>query len=81
MFSAVDQALALDVLPERENNAGRYLGVFGFATSIPQSAAPFVAPLFLTVGGAEKNYTLLYLVAAACTLMGGLVILRIKSVR
>ncbi|MEV0228139.1 MFS transporter [Nonomuraea sp. NPDC050786] len=81
MFSAVDQALALDVLPERETNAGRYLGVFGFATSIPQSAAPFIAPLFLTAGGAEKNYTLLYLVAAACTLMGGLVVLRIKSVR
>ncbi|MFI7639773.1 MFS transporter [Nonomuraea sp. NPDC049400] len=80
MFSAVDQALALDVLPERETNAGRYLGVFGFATSIPQSAAPFIAPVFLTVG-AEKNYTLLYLVAAACTLLGGLVILPIKSVR
>ncbi|MGW0197517.1 MFS transporter [Nonomuraea sp. NPDC003201] len=82
-FSAVDQALALDVLPERETNAGRYLGVFGFATSIPQSAAPFIAPLFLAVGvsGTEKNYTLLYLVAAACTLLGGLITLRIKSVR
>ncbi|MEU6720854.1 MFS transporter [Nonomuraea sp. NPDC046802] len=83
VFSAVDQALALDVLPERENHAGRYLGVFGFATSIPQSAAPFLAPLLLAVGtgGAEKNYTLLYLVAAACTLAGGVIVLRIKSVR
>jgi MFS family permease len=83
MFSAVDQALALDVLPERETDAGRYLGVFGFAASVPQSVAPFVAPVFLAAGtsGAEKNYTLLYLVAAACTLLGGLVVLRIKSVR
>ncbi|MEV0196729.1 MFS transporter [Nonomuraea sp. NPDC050691] len=84
MFSAVDQALALDVLPERETDAGRYLGVFGFAASLPQSVAPFIAPVVLAVGaagGGEKNYTLLYLVAAACTLLGGLVILRIKSVR
>lgn len=83
MFSAVDQALALDVLPERETEAGRYMGVFGFATSIPQSAAPFVAPVFLAIGagGGEKNYTLLYLVAAACTVLGGLAVLRIKSVR
>ncbi|WP_197093489.1 MFS transporter [Nonomuraea sp. SBT364] len=83
LFSAVDQALALDVLPERATDAGRYLGVFGFATSVPQSAAPFVAPVFLAVGasGAQQNYTLLYLVAAACTLLGGLIVLRIKSVR
>ncbi|MFI6792086.1 MFS transporter [Nonomuraea sp. NPDC050383] len=83
MFSAVDQALALDVLPERDTDAGRYLGVLGFAASVPQSVAPFIAPFFLAVGagGGEKNYALLYLVAAACTLLGGLVILRIKSVR
>jgi MFS family permease len=83
MFSAVDQALALDVLPERDTDAGRYLGVFGFAASVPQSVAPFVAPLSRAggAGGGEKNYTLLYLVAAACTLLGGLVVLRIKSVR
>ncbi|MEW9870740.1 MFS transporter [Arthrobacter sp. HS15c] len=82
-FSAVDQALLLDVLPEKKTNAGRFLGITGFATSIPQAAGPLVAPLFLTIGAtaAEKNYTLLYLVAAAITLLGGLVVLRIKSVR
>jgi LPXTG-motif cell wall-anchored protein len=31
--------------------------------------------------GAEKNYSLLYLVAAAFTVAGGLIVLRIKSVR
>lgn len=82
-FSAVDQALLLDVLPEKKTNAGRFLGITGFATSIPQAAAPLVAPIFLTIGatGSEKNYTLLYLVAAAITLLGGLIVLRIKSVR
>jgi MFS family permease len=82
-FSAVDQALLLDVLPEKKTNAGRFLGITGFATSIPQAAAPLIAPLFLTIGAtaAEKNYTLLYLVAAGITLLGGFVVLRIKSVR
>lgn len=82
-FSAVDQALLLDVLPEKKTNAGRFLGITGFATSIPQAAAPLLAPLFLAIGATatEKNYTLLYLVAAGITLLGGLVVLRIKSVR
>lgn len=82
-FSAVDQALLLDVLPEKKTNAGRFLGITGFATSIPQAAAPLIAPLFLAIGATatEKNYTLLYLVAAGITLIGGLTVLKIKSVR
>lgn len=83
MFSAVDQALLLDVLPEKETDAGRFMGITGFATSIPQSLAPLVASGLLLVGvsGADKNYTLLYVIAAALVLLGGLVVLRIRSVR
>jgi MFS family permease len=84
MFAAVDQALLLDVLPERETDAGRYMGITGFATSIPQSVAPLIAPVFLGIGATAsggKNYLLLYIVAAACTLAGGLLVLLIRSVR
>lgn len=84
MFSAVDQALLLDVLPERETDAGRFMGIVSYATSIPQAVAPLIAPLFLAIGvaaGGEKNYPLLFIVAAACTVIGGLVALRIRSVR
>lgn len=82
-FAAVDQALLLDVLPERETDAGRFMGITGFATSIPQASAPLIAPLFLAIGATagDKNYTLLFIVAAACVFAGGLVVLRIKSVR
>lgn len=83
-FSAVDQALLLDVLPERDTDAGRFMGITGFATSIPQSVAPLIAPLFLAVGvtaAGEKNYLLLYVISAVCTVVGGLVVLRIRSVR
>jgi len=84
MFAAVDQALILDVLPEKDSNAGRFMGIIGFAVSIPQAVAPFIAPLFLAVGVAaagDKNYTLLYIVAGAFTILGGLVVTRVKSVR
>lgn len=82
-FAAVDQALLLDVLPEKETEAGRYMGITGFATSIPQAVAPLVAPAILLIGavGDERNYTLLYIAAAVITLLGGLAVLRIRSVR
>lgn len=83
MFSAVDQALLLDVLPERETDAGRFMGIAGFATSIPQSLAPLIAPAILVIGasGDEKNYGLLYIIAGIATFLGGLVVMRVRSVR
>ena len=83
LFAAVDMALLLDVLPEKQTDAGRFMGITGFATSIPQAAAPFIASGILLIGvtGADKNYSLLFIIAAAFVLLGGLVILRIRSVR
>ncbi|MWB99439.1 MFS transporter [Agromyces seonyuensis] len=83
VFSAVDQALMIDVLPERDTDAGRYISITQFAVTIPQAAAPVAASLILAigVGAGEQNYPLLYVVAGILTLLGGLVILRIKSVR
>jgi MFS family permease len=83
LFAAVDTALLLDVLPEKQTDAGRFMGITGFATSIPQAAGPFIASGILLIGatGADKNYSLLFIIAAASVLLGGLVVLRIKSVR
>jgi len=84
IFSAVDQALFLDVLPEQDTQAGRFVAINQFSTSIPQFAAPLVAPVFLLIGAGSgaKNYGLLYLIAGGFALIGGLVILlRVKSVR
>ena len=81
VFSVVDQALVLDVLPERATSAGRYNGINQFSTTVPQALAPFAAPLVLAIGGGD-NYPILYTVAAAFALVGGLVILlRVKAVR
>ncbi|WKX06327.1 MFS transporter [Streptomyces sp. NL15-2K] len=84
IFSAVDQALYLDVLPEQDTQAGRFVAITQFSTSIPQVAAPLLAPAFLLLGAGseEDNYGLLYLISAGFALIGGLVILlRVKSVR
>lgn len=83
LFAAVDQALLLDVLPERETDAGRFMAITGFATSIPQSVAPLVASAILLVGvtGEERNYTLLFVIAGALVVLAGLAVTRIRSVR
>jgi MFS family permease len=83
LFAAVDQALLLDVLPDRETDAGRFMGIVGFATSIPQSVAPLLASGILLIGvtGDVRNYTLLFCIAAACVIIAGAVVLRIRSVR
>lgn len=83
-FAAVDQALILDVLPARETDTGRFMSIIGFATSLPQAVAPLIAPIFLAIGvtaAGEKNYLLLYIVAAVFTAAGGLVVLRIRGVK
>ena len=84
MFAAVDQALILDVLPEKDTSAGRFMSIIGFAVSIPQAVAPFIAPAILAIGAgsaADKNYSLLYVLAAAITVVGGVVVMRVRSVR
>lgn len=84
IFSAVDQAIYLSVLPERETQAGRFVAINQFSTSIPQTVAPLIAPSLLLIGGtaANGNYFLLYLIGAAFALVGGNIILfTVRSVR
>ena len=73
VFSAVDQAIVLDVLPERDTDAGRFVGINVYSTSLAQAIAPIVAAPLLLIGasGSDKNYGLLFIIAAVCTLVGG----------
>ncbi|WP_193599186.1 MFS transporter [Microbacterium sp. YJN-G] len=73
-FSAVGQAVVLDVLPERETQAGRYMAITMFSQKIPGVLSPIAAPLLLTVGGGAQNFTILYLTAAALAVAGGVII-------
>lgn len=79
MYSAIDLALVTQVLPNPDNRA-KDMGVFNIASVLPQSIAPALAPLFLSIGG-PNNYAALYLVAGGFGLLGALATLPIKSVR
>ncbi|MFD4326114.1 MFS transporter [Nocardioides sp. NPDC058538] len=77
VFTSVDLALMIDVLPEALDR-GKDLGVVNIANSLPQVLAPVVAaPIVSVLGG----YSTLYAVAAGVTLAGAVLVYRIKSVR
>lgn len=75
VFISVGQALVLDVLPHRETQAGKFMAITSFSQKIPAAMAPALAPALLAIAvtGNEKNYTVLFLVAGALALIGGLI--------
>ncbi len=83
VFLAVNQAMVLDVLPHRDTQAGRFMGITSFSQKIPSALAPLVAPIILAVGATSaSNFALLYLCAGGLVLAGGLLIAwRVKAVR
>ncbi|WP_273845531.1 MFS transporter [Rubrobacter calidifluminis] len=85
IYSAVDLALVADVLPHPDNVA-KDLGVFQITSSLPQSLAPAVAPIFLSIplsGGGQPggNYTALFAIAALLAFLGALAVRPIRGVR
>jgi MFS family permease len=83
IYTAVDNALIVDVLPNPER-PGKDLGVINIANALPQSVASPLALIFLTMGvsaGDEYNYQAMLWAAGGITLIGALVIIPIKRVR
>lgn len=82
VYYAVDQALVVDILPDRETNAAKNLGVLNIANAVPQSIAPAIAPIVLAIGsGSGQNYTLLYALAAVSAFLGALAIVPVRGAR
>ena len=78
MYVAVDLALVVDVLPDK-NNAAKDLGVFNIAGALPFSIAPAIAPAILAIS--SGSYSVLYAVAGVCAIIGAFAILPVKGVR
>ena len=78
MYVAVDLALVVDVLPDRDN-AAKDLGVFNIAGALPFSIAPAIAPAILAIS--SGSYGMLYAVAGVCAVIGAFAILPVKGVR
>jgi hypothetical protein len=70
----------LAVLPHPEDNA-KDLGVFNIANAMPQTLAPFLGAILLSLGAGGKNYNLLYITAAVLTFLGAVAIVPVKKVK
>ncbi|PRY01940.1 MFS transporter [Allonocardiopsis opalescens] len=76
VYLSVDHALVTQVLPSASGRA-KDLGIINIADSAPQVLGPaLAAPLVAYLGG----YTTLYLTVAAVTVLGAVLVWRIKSV-
>ncbi|MCK2245149.1 MULTISPECIES: MFS transporter [unclassified Crossiella] len=76
VYTSVDFALLTEVLPAAEDRA-KDLGMINIASALPQVLAPAVAaPVLAYLGG----YPALYGLAALVTLVGGLLVSRIRGV-
>jgi MFS family permease len=79
IYEGVDLALVTDVLPDRDHHAAKDLGLLNIANTLPQVAAPLIAPLILTVG--PGGYLLLFVIAGTLAMLGSACIAPLKSVR
>jgi MFS family permease len=76
VYLSVDQALITQVLPAAEDRA-KDLGIINIANSAPQVLGPaLAAPIVATLGG----YPALYLSVAAVTVLGSVLVTRIRGV-
>ena len=76
VYLSVDQALITQVLPTARDRA-RDLGIINIANSAPQVLGPALAfPIVAFLGG----YPVLYLTVAAVTILGSVLVTRIRSV-
>lgn len=80
MYLAVDLALVLEVLPNRED-AGKDLGVFNMANALPQSLAPGLGGFLLASLGGGTDFTALLTVAAIAAVLGAILTMLIRGVK
>jgi MFS family permease len=76
-FLSVDQALVTQVLPDAESRA-KDLGIMNIGNNVPQSLAPLAAALIIDQLG---GYRVLFGAAGVFTIIGAVMVYRIKSVR
>ena len=60
-----------------------FLGVFNIAGALPFSIAPAIAPAILAIGRGRGggSYSVLYMVAGLCAIIGAFAILPVRRVR
>ncbi|MEA5455563.1 MFS transporter [Sinomonas sp. JGH33] len=79
VYTAVDTALVVDVLPNPDDSA-KDLGVLNIANALPQSLAGSVGAILLAMGGGTENYSALFWGAGIVAFLGAVTILPVRSV-
>ena len=82
-YSAVDWALAVDVLPEPVNS-GKDMGIWHSAIVLPQMLSPALTGVVLNstkASSLSRGYTLVFAITAAWFLLGTLFVRKIRGVR
>ena len=78
-YLSVDFALVTDVLPNKENDAAKDLGLFNIASALPQCLAPLVALRILAATGG--SYPAVFAAAAVVAVFSAAAILPVRRVR
>ncbi|RMW42641.1 MFS transporter [Lactiplantibacillus pentosus] len=76
VYGAVDQALNIDVLPNKEE-AGKDLGILNIATTLGQTVGPIVTSIVVVMGG----YKLVFPIATVFVLLACIFIQMIRSTK
>lgn len=77
VYTSVDQALNVDVLPSQEE-AGKDLGILNLSTTAGQTVGPLVTSAIVVASG---SYNMVFPVSILAALLGAFFITRIKSVK
>lgn len=87
-YASVDVALVTALLPNGANDAGKHLAVINIANMLPNTVAPAVAPLLLSITaftvvqtGSGRNYAMLFLGSALFAVISAATLLKVKAVR
>lgn len=84
LFLSIDQALCIKVLPNPEDSA-KDLGVLNIANTLPQSVAPFIAgTLVIPLVNASfdgAGYSVWFVIGECVSIVGGLLVYKIKGVK
>jgi MFS family permease len=77
MYQAVDFALITQVLPD-SGDRGRDMGILNVASGLPQFVAPIIS--IALIGGFGVDYALIFGLGGIVSLLGSILVVRIRSV-
>jgi hypothetical protein len=70
--------LITDVLPNKELDAAKDMGLVNVSSALTHTLAPAITPIFLAIGGGQ-NYSALFIAGAVFAALSAVVVLRVRT--